>query len=325
MADAVTLPLPPVQPRGQQLSAGGRDEAHLFWIDKDTDGISQLYGALLRAPALTIERGPNRISTEGVFHYVTAADASGGAFVAYSGGQPGEPALTVTGVDAQGRPLPVLDRLRAADMPAFFRMGADLNLSWLDTETLQLLMGTLSGGRIRDVRALMPALYTGAGERLLNMRMGADRTHLYSFWTLERASGTHEVWFSSAAFPGDVWSQPAPLSSQIDLRGGEAVQTGFNSGAASPAIAGGEVFAFATPLAEQGDMLPVLGERASSLVVVYLEGGMVRAEQTVARDVRLLEPPLVVSDRDRNLYAAWSAMASDGVAVLSYARALSRR
>lgn len=318
----VTLPLPPRQPRDQRLIAGVEGYAHLLWLDADEDGVPQLYSALLLTPSLEVERGPTQIGDGLVLHYTEAEDASGGVFVAYSGGSVGEPSLTLTGVDTQGRPLPVFDRLRAAEMPTFLWQGGQLRLFWIDRDRAMIMGGSIEGGRVRDIRPLVPTPYSEVADRLIDLRAGADASTLYLFWNVERGDGEGQTWYTSASSADGLWSSWALLGSRI--RAAE-IETALNVGDVQPSHADGGMLSFAAPLSQDDAILPVVGERGDNLVVLYLHEGAIYGEQTLRENVILLAPPHLASDRERNLHVAWSQVGADGSADLYFLSSVSRR
>jgi hypothetical protein len=321
--DAVTLPLPPTMPRAQTLIAASNRSAHLVWLDADSQGVTQLYSALFDIPMLAVQRGPTQISDGLVLGYAAVADSSGGIFLAYSGAHDDEPTLILTGVDALGRPLPVAERGRPGEKPVFLWLGSELRLFWIDRTLAMVMSGRVVAGQIADSASVVPTPALAVGDRLVDMRAGADRTHLYLFWNIERASGVFETLYTSTALGIGSWSPFAALRSRAQLGG--SVQTSYNSGVVQPALPEGDLLALASPLSVQGDTLPVLGTRAGELVVVYLQAGHVIGEQIVQRDVTLLAPPLLLTDPSRNLYAAWSTSTDDGFSDLRFVSSVSRR
>jgi hypothetical protein len=282
-----------------------------------------LYSALLTTPTLEVERGPTRISDGLVLRYAAAEDASGGVFAAYSGGVVGEPSLTLTGIDTQGRPLPVFDRVRAAEMPTFLWQGGQLHLFWIDRERAMVMGGSIAGGRVRDIRPLLPTPYLEATDRLIDLRAGADAVTRYLFWNVEQGSGEHQTWYTSALSADGLWSSWVLLGSRA--REVDGIETGFNVGALQPPHSDAGTLSFAAPLVQDDATLAVAGERGNRLVVLYLYEGAIYGEQTLRENVMLLAPPRLASDRERNLHVAWSQVGADGSAELYALSSVSRR
>jgi hypothetical protein len=322
MGDGVTLPLPPRQPREQRLIAGQGGRAHLLWLDVDEDGATHLYSALLVTPTLEVERGPTQISDGQVLDYAAAEDASGGVYVAYSGGHIGEPSLVLTGIDTQGRPLPALDQMRGAEMPTFLWQGGQLHVFWIDRERAMVMGASADGGRIRDARPLVPTPYLQAVERLLDLRAGADESTLYLIWNVEDANGFRTL-YTSATLADGIWASWSPLGARI--RAGAGIETVFNIGALQPYRANDETLSLASPLAQDSAVLPIAGERDGNLTMLYLVHGEVYGEQVLRENVTLLAPPHLAADLERNLHVTWSQIGADGSADLYALSSLSRR
>ncbi len=320
--ETVTLPLPPRQPREQQLIAGAGDSTHLFWLDADEAGVTQLFSALLDSE-LQVERGPTQISNALVLDYALAEDASGGVFVAYSGGQPGEPGMILSGVDTQGRPLPVTDRVGAAELPTFLWVDGDLRLYWVNREIGMIEGGVLQAGQVRNVELLVPTPYLATGDRMIDLHVGAERTHQYLFWNVERASGVFEAWYTFAALSDGTWTSWAQVGSRAGA--GSVGQTGYNSGSLQLTPTDAAPLHMVAPLPQQGESLPVLGARGGQLIMMYFQAGEVIGEQTLWGEVVLVAPPLLSSDSARNLFATWSQVSADGSADLYVLSSLSRR
>lgn len=323
MGDAVTLPLPPRQPREQRLIAALDGHVHLLWLDADEDGVTQLYSALLATPALEVERGPTQISDGRVFNYAVAEDASGGVYVAYSGGHVGEPSLVLTGIDTQGRPLPVLDRVRTAEMPTFLWQGGQLRIFWIDRERAMIMVGSADGGRIGDVSPLVPTPFLQPTARLIDLRAGADTSTLYLFWNVESGDGGLLTLYTSAQTDGGAWTSWSSLGTRS--RANAEIEMAFNIGALQSFRASDVPLSLAVPLAHDSTVLPVAGERGGNLTILYMVHGEVYGEQTLRENVMLLAPPHLATDSDRNLYVTWSQIGADGSADLYSLSSVNRR
>lgn len=310
------LPLPPTHPYAQTLLPGSAGSLHLLWLDAgDTagdTGETQLYSALVTSQ-YTVERGPTPISEMLALRYAAATDGAGRVWAAWSGGAISEPVLYVRPIDEAGRPQPPQRVTLNADYPAFARANnGTLHLFWLQGG--QLMHATLRNGIVSAGNPLTSTVYLGAGDRLHNLSAGVDRSHAYVFWTITRAAGQTETWFASGTLDALVWSPPALLT--IDRLPTTTFETGFNTGRASAAARGETPFTWAAPLAGQYDVLPVAAQSPDGLSVVYFQSGEPVAVQTVLEGVELIGLPALVSDRNRDLYLAWSAASPNSAARL---------
>ena len=186
-----------------------------------------------------------------------------------------------------------------------------------------IMGGHVEGGRVRDIRALVPTPYLEATDRLIDLRAGADAVTRYLFWNVERGDGEHQTWYTSALSADGLWSSWALLGSRVRERDG--IETPFNVGTLLPPYSDAGALSFAAPLAQDEGILPVVGERGGSLVLAFMYEGAVYGEQTLRENVMLLAPPHLASDRDRNLHVAWSQIGADGSADLYALSSVSRR
>jgi hypothetical protein len=303
LGDVLTLPLPPRYPRALQLATGIGGRTHQLWLDADDDGDTQLYGAVLETD-FTVFRGPTLVSDAGTYRYHALADGAGGVLAAWSGGLAAEPTLTVTQIDYEGRPVQPLAQLDGADYPVLFRAPDGIYLLWIDVRQQVICLSPFRADLALGCQARVPSVRLERGDWLQGLSAGADRSHIYVLWNIERGQSGDETWFASLPIGGSDWAQPQRLRfmTQTDA----TVQTGYNSGQVSAARLGGEaVFAFAAPLPTVGDTLPVAGQSGGELGILYFADGSVVGYQAVAQ-ARLLAPPLLLSDVDRHLHMAWS-------------------
>ena len=303
LGNLLTLPLPPRYPHALQLTKGIGDRDHLLWLDADEDGEIRLYSAILDLN-LSVFRGPILVSDAQTFRYSAVEDGAGGVLVAWSSRLPDEPTLTITRIDYEGRPVQQLEQLDAADYPTLFRSVDGIYLSWLDVNAQVMCLSRFQLGITPICQSRLPTVSIGRGDLLQGLTVGADRTHIYLFWNIQRAQSGDETWFATLPIGGDVWSQPQRLS--FTTVAAATMQTSYNSGQVSAAQLGGEAhFAFAALLPTIGDTLPVAGQSGDELAMLYFADGGVVGYQAITR-ARLLAPPLLLSDQDRHLYLAWS-------------------
>ncbi|MDX2138983.1 MAG: hypothetical protein SF123_12905 [Chloroflexota bacterium] len=309
---AVTLPLPPIMPRQQTFVAGRAGSAHLLWLDANENGDTRLFNALIATSNLSVLRGPT-VASEGVtVRYATLAEA-GGVLVAWSGGLADEPTVTLRRIDDEGRPTETLATVPDADYPQLLYADGTVWFFWQRVSDQTMRAASFIGGSLSEPIALVPSVGMAAGDRLHDIRAGAERSQVYLFWNVNRGDGREESWFASGALSATGWSAPRLLTAEP--ADGTASPTGFNSGRVQAAAAGAAPVEFAAPLPEQGDTLPVAALQGDALVVIYLQSGQPIAMQTLATGVTLLAAPLLLTDLDRYLYLSW-AQPRDGAGEL---------
>lgn len=302
LASATVLPLPPAHPYAQTLAAGQDGWLHLLWLDAAADGQTQLFSALITAQ-MTVERGPTPVSDELALRYAVTADSSERVWAAWSGRLLSEPVLSLRPIDPAGRPQPPQQVATNADYPALVRANDGmLLLFWL--ERGQLMRSAIHNGLIDTPVSLSSAVYLGAGDRLHSLSAGVDYAHAYVFWNVTRANGHPETWFAAGAIEAAAWAQPTQL--QIEVLDGSTFETGFNTGSTAAAAPGETPLIWAAPLAGQYTVLPVAVQSPDGLGLVYLSSGSVVGYQTVVSDARLIAPPALAADRQRDLYLVWA-------------------
>ena len=306
------LPLPPTHPYAQSLLSGTTDSLHLLWLDANETGETQLFSALITSE-LQVERGPTPVSEALALHYAAAADPTGRIWVAWSGGLLSEPVLYLRALDEAGRPQ-ISQRIAfKAQFPALIRANdGTVLLFWL--ERGQLMRTTVRNGVVSESVALTSSVYIAAGDRLHSLSLGLDQTHAYVFWNVTRSTGKDETWFTSGAIAADSWAQPVPLSIAVD--DSTTLETGFNTGAASGTALGETPLTWAAPLAAQYNLLPVAVQSPNGLGIIYLRQCLPVGYQEVVSGVSLIGEPTLTSDRNRDLYLAWSEPAATTAAEL---------
>ncbi|MCL4247822.1 MAG: hypothetical protein KJ065_06715 [Anaerolineae bacterium] len=323
LADPVTLPLPPRQPHAQQLIPGSNGTAHLLWLDADENGVIQLYSALIAVHSLMVIRGSTPVSQQTVLRFTALAEPGGSVLIAWAGGNPAEPGISLQRIDNEGRPTEQLGYLQAANYPTLLRANGEVYVYWLGEQDDGIYRTRIAADTLRDTERLTSSPGRAAGDRLIDMRAGTDRSYVYLFWNLARASGACETWFTTAAATAPFLLQPAPLKLSID--NARTVETGFNSGTVYGTQIGEMPICMAAPLSETGDTLAVGVQNGPDTVMVYFRDGQSVGQQVLATDTGvLLRPPVLLSDQDRNLYLAWSEPTASGVADLKLARSGAR-
>jgi hypothetical protein len=312
VGDTITLPLPPVHPTAQQLLPARDGKLHLLWQDANANREMRLYAALL-TPELMVERGPTVISDQLTLRYAAVAQPNGQILTVWSGGLPAEPALYLQRIDERGLPRAPVLLARDADWPALAQSNdGSLYIFWRQSSDGRFSGGQLQGDQIIRDEGGLPSLEQD--DRLHQMDIGLDATHLYLFWNLTRAAGDNQTWMISRPLDASGWSSPNLVGT------GEAqentLQTGLNTGTVASAQAGDLRLTWAAPMPGQFEVLPVAGRLGDDLAVVYFQAGAIAGYQRVAPVQTLIGPPALLPDRDRYLYLAWAEPQELGRAAL---------
>jgi hypothetical protein len=268
---------------------------------------------------LKIERGPIEFSDQRAGRFTAAASGDGSALVLWSGGPIAEPTLFVQIVSARGIPEPAIPLLTAADWPALIQANDGIyHLIWMDVHSQQLRHGEFQGGALTISQPTPNGLALAAGERLHQLQLALDLTHLYLFWNLTRQTGPDEAWFMVRALDSDQWSAPQRLGISAPM--GTFIETGFNSGPVPATQQGENWLAWAAPLVGQFDLLPVAVSQNDEIGIVYLRQGTIHGYQAVTvLQKPLIGPPALRTSRDRYLYLAWAEPAANHKAQLQLA------
>ncbi|HLV34386.1 MAG TPA: hypothetical protein VKY59_04690 [Spirillospora sp.] len=314
MGDAVTLPLPPIHPYGQQLWPASGDHLHLLWLDAGADGQQRLFAAHL-SPDLGVERGPVEVSDRQTLDYAAIAAGSGQVVTVWSGGSLAEPALYAQSISARGIPSsPVLLKHNAAQ-PALTRTNdGTIHVFWLDTTDHGLRYGQLQRDALLAAGSTGHSLHLGPGDRLHSLSAGTDAAHLYLFWNITRLDGTDETWMTARPLDTGEWS--APLRVGVGGVNDATMQTGLNTGTVHTAAHGDNWLRWGAPMPGQFDVLPLAGAIGSDLVIVHFRQGVLAGYQRIAPVRALIGPPALLTDRDRYLYLTWAEPTDSGRAAL---------
>ncbi|MBI1257068.1 MAG: hypothetical protein GC204_06330 [Chloroflexi bacterium] len=282
-SEAVTLPLPPTHPYGQQLFPGADGATHLLWLDADQAQQTNLYAALL-TPDLAVERGPVPVSEGLALDFSAVPDGTGGLWTVWSGGQFSELILYMRRIDAEGRPL--FDKVALASNatnPSLVR-SADGQV-WV----FWVAEGQLLCQRIdlpdQTTQALTSAISLASGDRLINVRAALDATHAYFFWNVTRASGLNETWWTTGTLGDTGWRQPTRLT----------------AGA-------GAALRWTVPLSSQPQTLIAAVESDTGLGIISLSAGALIGFTTLRASEHLIGFPALVVNAAGSFDLAWSAV-----------------
>ncbi|MEO8610087.1 MAG: hypothetical protein ABI690_19490 [Chloroflexota bacterium] len=305
LSERVVLPLPPKNPYAQQMFPAGDHNTQVLWLDANPDGDVRLYAAII-SPTLTVERGPTMITDQTTRRYTAILNGDGSLWAISSGGLLIEPRLYVNFIDPQGRPhLDEKDLVATdADWPTIAQANdGSTTVFWIHPSDNRVLRSTFSDGQLQNPEAITDTVTLNPGDRLVSFQAGLDASRMYLFWNVSRANGQAEAWFTSGTSDAPTW--PAPQSLSLDTTS-DHFETGFNSGTANAARAGSHWLSWAAVMPGQFDSLPVGAVNAGKLGIVYLHDGIVAGYQDIIPVSGLIGLPILLTDRDRFLYLAWS-------------------
>ncbi|MCU0465369.1 MAG: hypothetical protein MUF38_12475 [Anaerolineae bacterium] len=291
------------------------------WLDHDPARGSQLTIARLNPDGSTAN-GALVAAEMPVVRYSAATQPDGSLWVVWSATPIPEPALFSSRVDGRGRARTPERIQAAADHPTLLRADGQTWLYWLSEADGAAYRAELTDAqpsaavRVADGPTLAPS------DTLTSLSVGADTTHAYLFWQIMAADGGGQVWWTAGASQEGGWPPAIPLGLTTDPT--ESPQAGFNHGALEGAGLGTELTGWLLPASGQSDALPTAAVWSGGLGVVYWRGGLPFAAQTVVEDApRLIAPPAVASNTERDLTLAWWD-AGDPVTATLYT-AISRR
>lgn len=227
MQPVIVLPLPPRRPTALSLhptsARDGAARVRLLWLDADDRGATHLFSALIDGVdggALTVERGPVRVSDRPVQDYTAAFDGFGRLWAVWRGGLESEPALYLQMIDTEARPG--LAEQIAADAGAF-ALAADsvgLHLFWVNRATNQVMHSEINEGSVTQPRPLTNPPALAPPDRLLRLDIGIDRLQACLFWQIERwndGTPAHEVWWTAGGLNRADWTIPSRIEAQSAL------------------------------------------------------------------------------------------------------------
>jgi len=314
-SSVTVLPLPPTHPHDSQLALGGGDAAHLLWLDADDNRISQLHSAVITAER-DVFRGPLLVSQgrTNVRCYDVLPSPDGALWAAWNDGDPVQPTIQSAYIGPSGLILRRQPLAQAAGCPMIAPTLTGAFVLWVAGDVLHL-SDFLSGGLL-NTRPITASPPLASGDRVRSVRVGADDTHIYTFWNITRADGTDQTWAVAGTSDADRWGEPSLLRFISDPS--TPFETTFNTGqsfAAAP-DASGLTATWAAPLDGVTGLLPVAVWANGQLGVLYFDSGTVAGYQAVIATGPLLAPPALTLDRDRHLYLAWSEPTATGAAQL---------
>jgi hypothetical protein len=221
MQPVIVLPLPPRRPAALSLhptsARDGAARARLLWLDADDRGATHLVSALIggiESGALTVERGPIRVSDRSVQAYAAAYDGLGQLWTVWRGGLESEPALFLQMIDTEARPG--LPEQIAADAGAF-ALAADsagLHLFWVNRATNRVMHVEIDEGSTTQTYSLTNAPALAPADQLLRLDIGIDRLQACLFWQIERWNGgtpAREVWWTGGGLSRADWTTPSRI------------------------------------------------------------------------------------------------------------------
>lgn len=317
--DAVAIPvLDSRSPFEQRIFPADQDGLHLLWMDSEpeTEQI-KLFSAYLDNTLTTII-APDPVANQQVTHYTAISDIDDALWVVWSGGLLAEPSLHVVRIDGLGRPM-FPERLTLdGDYPVFAKtLDNQTFLFWISQVNQRVMCAEFVDGDIQNMHAISYLPDRDASDRLVEFSVMFDRTHQYLFWNITRDDGRAETFYSTIPLNSDDTATPQPMTITVDTSG--TIQTGFNSGTVHTAVSAGDaVLAWARPLDEAADTLPIVAQRDTEIGVVYMQGGAIVGYQALTDVGHLLGSPHITTDRDRHLYVTWSQPTAYGVSDLNF-------
>lgn len=316
--EALSLPIPSAYPHDVSLVPVASGGSHLFWIDavyNQPEGDTRLWTARLNENG-EMPRAHIRLSDIRAETYDAMSDDNGGALVVWTGGARGEPALYLQRIDPVGRPdFP--ERLTTdARFPTLVCANETTTVYWLRASDQLVMRGQLVGDTLTGIISVVDSPRHDPADHMVDFHVAMDTQTTYLFWTIVRADGTAETWFTTSPFSADDWSTPARLG--IGEVSDQPYETSFNGGSAFGVSSGENWVGWASILDEQSDSLILSGQIGDELVVLYMRGGEVVAVQPVVTlDHALIGAPALYTDRDRHLYLTWSEPTGAGTAALN--------
>jgi hypothetical protein len=294
------------QPHALTLFPAAMRGTLALWLDDDGTGSQKLFVARLNEAGFS-ERGSVAISSGPAIRYAAAALPDGTLWVIWSVPNAGESTMVGSHLDDEGRARSP-EALRVnADFPALVVTNAgNALLFWLEGAQRDLYRGELTQTGLTLIERLAISPWpSAAADHLVRLEIGIDTTHAYIFWQTLSSSGSNEVWYTSGLLSETAVDDTHQLRvNTTDIQ----IQTGFNHGVAHTAerTDSGNVIEFASPAIGQNETLPVSVLSGKDLGLVYFHGGDAFAAQTVGTlERRLIAPPKVVADDERDLWLAW--------------------
>lgn len=313
MSDPVRLPLP-VRPYAQQFAPSTNNRRHLFWLDSNVEGETQLFTALLE-PDLQRERESTIITKQVTRRYTLLPTADGGVWAVASGGLSSEPSLYAHFVDADGRlrlnESPLIAEF--ADWPTALQRSDGLyTLYWLRSTDGMLMQAGFVDGQLVNPQPLVNGVILSPGDRIDAFTAAQDVTNLYFFWNLTRADGQHETWMTSGTSGQVTWPLPArlqiaiPSTTVLDPAPDKRFDSGFNAGAVLAASDGRDAVSWVKPASATFAVLPAAVQVNNQLAVIFLRAGQIVGYRPLNIETKLIGMPSLAIDRDLYLYLAWS-------------------
>lgn len=309
-SDPTILVLSVAAPYSQHMYPAGDGGLHLLWLDQDqVSGDTHLYSATVQ-PNLIAELGRNALSEDHVGGYTAISTGNGGLQVVWSGGLLDEPTLYTQAIDAGGRIGYPTQIVANAQYPVIMHTAEGLRyVIWLRGSGIY--RAELHRDRVVNTQRITDAVPLRSGDRIIDLHTGADQTHGYLFWNINRADGSNESWFSTGEIAASRWTAPERIA--VDLPFSESkVQTGFNSGSVDIAKLGSLPATWVSSTGSFGDTVPLATVIDGSLSILYWQSGGVIGYQRIITAEHIIGTPTLITDRDRHLYLAWSELTTSG-------------
>jgi len=281
------------------------------WLDYTGGRASQLYVAHLKKNGNS-ELGAVLVTDAPAVRVSATPLPNGGLWLVWSTALIPESVLMVSQIDAVGRPRIPLRLTNNADYPALMRTDGRTWVYWLAATDRSLHRAELTDGQtLHDITRLTDGIPLESGDVLSHLSIGADTTHAYAFWQVGA-----QVWWTSGSLTAQEWDSPRRLSISLDAER-PAPQTGFNSGRVSAVSLNDDApIQWLLPAVGQSDVLPTSAVWLGSLGIVYWRGGQPFSGQKIDVAPRLIAPPAIAYDAERDLALAWWSVLNDTAASL---------
>lgn len=299
------LALKAFYPFDHMLLPAANDLTHLLWIDRSAENDTLHLQSATVKPDLVAELGPINLSRDQqARRYDAVSTLNSGAVIVWTAENALSPALYMARIDGQGRATFPARLISEADYPrTVSRDDGTVVLYFVSRGALW--RGVLREDTLTQRVRLGNIPPTSRGDYLREMYIGADRTHDYLLWQVDRADGQREVWWTAGRHDALTWADPVRLGVTV---ADETVQTTFNSGNVQAAGSGDMWLSDARPVRVRGGVMPAATYDGDAVGVVYFSGGEIIGYQSIVPAAHVLHAPALAIDNNRHLYLTWTTV-----------------
>lgn len=312
---AINTAIIAASPYGLTLHADTRGGFFAVWMDYRDGRGGWLSVARLDKQGQS-ELGSILITETQAVHYSAAPTPEGRLWVVWSAAPIPESVVMVSRVDEFGRPRAAGHLVSNADYPVLLRADGRTWLFWLSADD-----GILHRAELTDSQTLEnPALLNrgiGAkqGQVFTGLSVGVDTENAYVFWQTQ-TDGIGQVWWASGKLTADSWETPQTLEITFDPSQ-TGLQAGYNHGILTAVHLGETEVTWLQPAYGQSDNLATAITTRDNLGVLYWRDGLPFAGQNLIATPRLIAPPSIGYDTERDIAVAWWEILSETTAQLS--------